>query len=277
MIMCGAVLVLALFFATRWITLPFQSPPPIDAPSSGEVARRFAWYCCLLLGAGIAAGISVVGTGGRLAMRLLAVTGGDDAQGRITEAEEVVGEITVGGTIGFIMFVGILFGVFAAAVYLVIRRMLPSGWAGGLLFGAASLVVIGPIGDPLRDENPDFDIVGPGWLAVLVFTALALALGVTLAAFTARLSAWLPPLSSDRRLSWRYVPLGLVALLGFQLTGPLVLIGVLVVAATRWPAVPRFVRSRPFLRIGQVVVIAVVTWSLVGAVDSVTGIVDRST
>ena len=38
-----------------------ESPPPIDAPSTAEVARRYAWYCALLLAAGITSGITVVG------------------------------------------------------------------------------------------------------------------------------------------------------------------------------------------------------------------------
>ena len=71
-------------------------------------------------------------------MRLLAVTAGDEAQGRITEAEEIVGEITVDGTIGFIVFNGIVGGVLAAAIYLVIRRLLPPRWLGGLAFGAGT-------------------------------------------------------------------------------------------------------------------------------------------
>jgi hypothetical protein len=272
---CGAVLLIALVLAVKWSAVPFQSPPPIDAPSVGEVARRFAWHCALLLGAGITAGICVIGTGGRLAMRLLAVTGGDEAQGRLTEADEVVGEVTLGGTIGFVLFVGIFMGVLAAAVYLVIRRMLPAGWVGGLLFGAGSLVVVGPIGDPLRDENPDFDIVGPGWVAVLMFTALALAFGVALASFAARLSLWLPLPSTDRSVLLRYLPIAAVALVGFQLTGPLVLCGALVVAATRWPAVVRWVRSRTFVRVGRIALVTVVVIALPGAIPSMADIISR--
>lgn len=43
-------------------------------------------------------------------MRLLAATAGDAAQGRRTEAEEIVGRITTGGSIGFIVFTGLFFG-----------------------------------------------------------------------------------------------------------------------------------------------------------------------
>ena len=37
-------------------------------------------------------------------MRLLAVTAGDAAQGRITEADQLVGAISVDGTMGFVIF-----------------------------------------------------------------------------------------------------------------------------------------------------------------------------
>ena len=46
--------------------------------------------------------------------------------------------------------------------------------------------------DPLRPDNIDFALVGPGWLAVTVYTLLALASGVATAALAGRLSHELP-------------------------------------------------------------------------------------
>ena len=43
-------------------------------------------------------------------MRLLAVTAGPTAQGRITEADQVVGRISLDGTLGFIVFTSLFFG-----------------------------------------------------------------------------------------------------------------------------------------------------------------------
>jgi hypothetical protein len=276
MLVCGAVLLAGLVLGARWSRLPFESPPPIDAPSAGEVARRVAWYCSWLLLAGITSGITVVGTGGRLAMRLLAVTAGDDAQGRITEASEVVGEITVDGTIGFILFGGIFAGVASSTIYLLIRRLLPAGWVGGLVFGAGLLVLFGSRLDPIRQDNPDFDVVGPGWLAVLVFTALALAYGVALTGFVARLSAWLPLPTTHPSDLVKYLPIGLVAAVGFTVTAPLIVVGALTVAATRWPPVLRAVRSARAVRIGRVALLALIVISLPGPVQSITDIVNRS-
>jgi hypothetical protein len=271
----GAILLVALVLGVRWSRLPFESPPPIDSPDPGEVARRYAWYCALLLAAGITSGITVVGTGGRLAMRLLAVTAGDEAQGRITEAREVVGEITVGGSIAFMLFTGVFVGAISAAIYLVIRRLLPPGWLGGLALGAGLLIVFGTTADPLRDENTDFDLVGPGWLAVVVFTALALAYGVALTGFVARLSAWLPLPSTERRVLVKYLPIGLVAALGFTVTFVLVLVGVLVVVATRWASLIGAVRSRAAVTIGRAALVVLVLYSLPGPVQSITDIVSR--
>jgi len=53
------------------------SGPVSSSPASGHLR--------------LVAGILAAGAGGRLVMRLLAVTAGPDAQGRITEAEKLVG------------------------------------------------------------------------------------------------------------------------------------------------------------------------------------------
>ncbi|MBW3641611.1 MAG: hypothetical protein KY447_01695, partial [Actinobacteria bacterium] len=93
-------------------------------------------------------------------MRLLAVTAGDAAQGRITEADEVVGTIDFGGTLGLYLFGGVFPGLLSGAVYVVFRPLLPSGGLGGVVFGLLHLVIAATRVDPLRPENPDFDIVG---------------------------------------------------------------------------------------------------------------------
>jgi hypothetical protein len=129
--------------------------------------------------------------------------------------------------------------------------------------------------DPLRDNNPDFDLVGPGWVAVLVFAALALAFGVVLASFMARLSAWLPLLSAERRVLVRYIPVGLVAAVGFSVSAVLVIVGSLIVLLTRWRPIVRFPRSAGFLRAGRAVLALVVIGFTPNAVSSVADIASR--
>jgi hypothetical protein len=273
---CGAVLVAALVLGVRWSGREFRAPPADGSLTAGEAARRFVWYASLALVAGTSVGMAVIGCGGRLAMRLLAVTAGDDAQRRITEADEVVGRITTEGTVGFVLFTGIFFGLAAGALYLLVRRLLPAGPLGGAVFGLGLLVVAGTVVDPLRDENPDFDIVGPGWLSVTVFTALAIAFGVVLAAVTARLSAWLPLIRFEPRVLLRYVPAALLAgLLVFPVTIALAVVGAVVVVATRWRRLVDAVRSPRAVLVGRVLAIALVVVSLPAALASVAGIATR--
>src|SRR3954447_26533901 len=160
MIVCGVLLLLGLAAGVRWSAAPFAAPERSAVLTAGEVARGYVWYSSIILTAGVVAGITVIGAGGRLAMRLHAVTSGDDAQGRITEASETVGKITTDGTIGFVLFNGVLGGVVFGALFLMVRRFLPAGRWGGVAYGLGLLVVLGSIMDPLRKQNSDFDIVG---------------------------------------------------------------------------------------------------------------------
>lgn len=193
MIACGLLVVTGLVAAGWWGGTGVEVPSdgdgdPAALPSPGFVARRYVWYVTVAVVSGLGSGVLLAGAGGRLAMRLLAATAGDAAQGRLTEAEETVGEITVGGTIGFIVFTGLFFGGASGALYLLVRRWLPHGRLGGVAFGGLLLVLLATRTEPLRADNPDFEIVGPSWLAVAVFTALVMAHGMLVAALAGRYS-----------------------------------------------------------------------------------------
>ena len=165
--------------------------------------------------AGLGAGILVAGAGGRLVMRLLAVTS-PDAEGSLTEADQIVGEITLGGTLGFVVFTGIAVGMLSAVLCALLRPVLPRGLAGGAVLGALMLVVVGSRVDPLRADNFDFNIVGPTWLAVLAFTVLALFQGMVTIALAERIAA--PPPLTGRLLTAGRIGVGvvvIVALPGF--------------------------------------------------------------
>ena len=127
----------------------------------------------ICLAGGTAAGLIAAGAGGRLVMRLLALTS-PGAEGALTEAQATIGEITVGGTLGFVVFSGIPAGVLAGALYALTGPLLPRGRAGGLALGAILLVLVGWAFEPLRADNFDFNLVEPDWLSVLSFTVLAL-------------------------------------------------------------------------------------------------------
>ena len=117
-VVCIALVLVGLVAVVRWGGLAVEPPPtsrpagagPTDPPPVSLVVRRYLWYLAVALLSGAAAGILAAGAGGRLVMRLLAVTAGADAQGQVTEAQEIVGRITVDGTIGFVVFTGLFFG-----------------------------------------------------------------------------------------------------------------------------------------------------------------------
>ncbi len=269
MIGCGVALALALAGAWRWRNVPFAVPDLHADLTAGEISRRYLWYVSIIITGGVAAGVAVIGAGGRLAMRLLAVTGGEAAQGRLTEADEIVGRITVDGTISFVTFNGVFGGLLFGALYLLVRRFLPAGPLGGAAYGLGLLLAFGAVLDPLRRDNPDFDIVGPGWVAVLTFTLLALAFGLVLQAFIARTSTWLPLLSTERRVLVRYVPPLALAAIGFSVAAFLVLVGAVVVLASRWRLVVDVVRSDRWVTAGRVLVIGAMLLSVPNIIGSI--------
>ena len=144
-----ALLVLGVALVVRWGHLRFETPPPPEQVTFAEQAKRVVWYLDVLTIGAVVAGLLAAGAGGRLAMRLLAVTAGDGAQGRITEADEVVGKITVGGSIAFIVFGGLFAGLVGAVIYMLLRKWLPSGRLGALALAALLLGTLGSRVEPL--------------------------------------------------------------------------------------------------------------------------------
>ncbi len=275
MVGCGVLLLAGLVSGAIWGGHAWVPLPEVLELSPLEVARRFVWHASIMLTGGIVAGITVIGGGGRLAMRLLAVTAGDDAQGRITEAEETVGRISLDGTIGFVVFNGVIGGVAAAGLYLLIRRFLPAGWLRGVVFGLGLLIVVGTTVDPLRADNPDFDIVGPGWLAALVFGLVVIGFGVVLSGVTAQMSSWLPLISTERAVLVRYAIPAAVAAVAFSITAVLAVVCVTVIVATRWQPLPRAIRSRRFLIAGRVILTGIVFVASPNAIANLTDIATR--
>ena len=100
-----------------------RSSAPDPRPSVRASVLRYLRGVAIALVGGFWAGALVTGPFVRLIMRLLAVTGGDDAQGRLTEADEVVGRINLDGTIGLIVFGGILPGLLSGAIYVAVPAL----------------------------------------------------------------------------------------------------------------------------------------------------------
>jgi hypothetical protein len=279
---CVALVLAGLAAVVRWSDLAVELPSvpaagagdQSDPPPVGLVVRRYLWFLTVAITSGISAGVLAAGAGGRLVMRLLAVTAGPDPQGQRTEADEIVGRISAGGTFGFVVFTALSIGVVSAAIYLLVRRWLPAGRAGGLAYGALLLVVAGTHIDPLRAGNPDFDLVGPGWVAVLAFTALALFHGMLIAALAGRISRAVPLLAPQPRAIAAHAPLLLLGLF-FAVIPAVVVVGIVVVLVTRVRPVVAAWHARRVLTSGRIVLAVAGLVALPGFVSAVADISGR--
>ena len=274
MVVCGLLVIGGIAATARWGGLSFQ---PLGPAAPATVAQRYFWNLTVAVTAGVGAGLLAAGTGGRLVMRLLAVTAGDEAQGKLTEAEETVGRISTGGTIGFVVFTALFFGLATGIIYMLVRRWLPAGRLGGLAYGGLLLVLVGSRIEPLRADNPDFDIVGPSWVALTAFGALVVAHGMLVAALAARYSRSLAPFSRNSRAWLGYAPLLALApifpVLAFFAAGGAV--AVLVGKTAGRPSPLGSGMSRGLLIGGRAVLCAAALIALPGFVSAVTDIAGR--
>lgn len=196
----------ALVLAGVVIVVRLGGDPP--APPRERGTRALLRSLALTGAAGLAAGALAAGAGGRLVMRLLALTS-PEAEGSLTEAEQIVGEISADGTLAFIVFAGLPAGLITAMLYVLLRPILPPGRIGGAALGAIALLLVGTRIEPLRPDNFDFNIVGPTWLSVLSFTALAVFQGLVTVALAQRVPG--PrPLTSREAAAGRIVLAALV-------------------------------------------------------------------
>ena len=178
-------LIIAATWSWRWRWLPIVTADPPATKRVGDSIRTLA----AALAAGLIAGAIVLGVIGRLVMRLAAALSEDVAQGRLTDAGEEVGQITAGGTIAFVVFIGLGGGIITAAAHLVLRRWLPQrAWAAGLV---AATLLAGTIGiaDPIDPANRDFAILDRIGLTLVLLLATAVLFGLTFMALAARFEA----------------------------------------------------------------------------------------
>ncbi len=141
--------------------------------------------------AGLIAGVIVGGLGGRIVMRIAAIAAPSRVNGIFTENGNVIGDITIGGTIALVIFVGMLGGVFGAIAYVIIEPWI--GWARRLrplAFGLALMAVAGHM--VIVPHNFDFAILRNEPLNVTMFLALFPIFGLTIAGIRHLLDARFP-------------------------------------------------------------------------------------
>jgi MFS family permease len=169
-----------------------SSPAGVPAASDVSTAARLAAVLREIARGGLAATLAgglVGGLGGRLLMRVAALLN-PDATGRLTENGEVVGAITLNGTLALIVFGGLLGGMAAGIVWVVVSPWLPGrGRTRWLLAAGVTLALGGSF--LVRSNNTDFLVLEPDPLLV----ALLLGLVALIGAATAWFDEWL-----ERRL-----------------------------------------------------------------------------
>ena len=216
---------------------------------------------------GALAGFLVGGVLGRLAMRLLAATSPAYAQGQITDDRAVVGDITLGGTIGLALFVTVL-GAVGGLIYLWVRRVLPPLRRARVLgFG----LFTGTVGGALFvHDHPSFDytVLTPTWLAVLLFIALPLLFGLAVAGLVETVDR---PAGLLRRAPvWSVVAAGLLVIaLALPLVAPF-LVAAFVIALV--PALRELWGSHAVTVAGSALLVAMVLWGAYGLVVDVVSV-----
>ena len=131
--------------------------------------------------AGLSAGIVVGGIGGRVFMRIAGAAASDRVQGFGTEAGFRVGEVTVGGTLALVIFIGLLTGVVGAVLYVIFTPWI--AWAGrwrGVLFGSLLFAVASATSDVMNPDNIDFFILKNPILLVSLIVLLFLGFGLVI-------------------------------------------------------------------------------------------------
>jgi hypothetical protein len=199
---------------------------------------------------GAIAGILVGGVLGPIAMRISGFAAGPALAGVSTANGERVGEITFGGSLAVVIFVGLPFGVVGGILYAIaepwLRRARP--WHG-VAYGAGLLLATGFL--VLDPSNFDFTRFGPPLLNVAMFAALFVIFGLTIAWLFDALRALRDGKGRAARVidisAWlSLVPTALVAMLfvggaaGLDpLSAILVAAVLLLPAIVRWRGLPR--------------------------------------
>jgi len=169
--------------------------------------------------AGAIVGVLVGGLGSRIFMRIAGAVAPDAMQGATTEAGARIGEITFGGTIALVVFVGIPTGIIGAALAVIFFPWLT--WAGrwrGVAFGVVLFALASATSDVMNPDNVDFLLIRNGWLMVLTILALFVAFGAALDAAVRALDRHLPSDEAGARFRALYA---VTALVGFLLVASL--------------------------------------------------------
>lgn len=163
--------------------------------------------------AGVIAGIAIIGVGGRIVMRISGAIN-REAAGAITESDNVVGDVTVGGTLTFLVFQGVLVGFLLGIIWFLVRDWLPTSLPLRVTLAGLLGTLVGGSGI-IDSGNIDFVLLEPAWLHVVMFLGLVAMAGATTAIVDAALDDHLPKGETESAIYGGLAALGLVVGLPF--------------------------------------------------------------
>jgi hypothetical protein len=140
--------------------------------------------------AGLFGGLVVVGIGGRIFMRVAAQID-PSSVGSLTSNGNRVGEITAGGTLGFVVFAGFLFGAYAAVLWVTVSPWLPGRGVIRALASGAVAVALGSF-FVIRADERDFRVLDPPSASIAMLVVIVAVLGAVIALTDDRFGRRLP-------------------------------------------------------------------------------------
>jgi hypothetical protein len=195
------------------------APPLVDARPASlpaiEILRDIARGGL----AGIIVGIVVAGLGGRLVMRVATMLH-ENTVGATTEAGEVIGHISLNGTLALMTFGGLGMGLLAGTIWVVVSPWIPGRGLARALMTAGAAIALGT--PPLiQRTNIDFVILDHDPVVVAMLVGLVGLVGFSIALVDGALDARLP--HPRPGLTRSIVVYGAITLLGLFLILPVVL------------------------------------------------------
>lgn len=169
--------------------------------------------------AGIIVGLLVAGLGGRLVMRVAAILH-EDAAGIFTENGEVIGQITLEGTLALMVFGGLGMGLLAGTIWVIVGPWIPGR---GLTRAIATALAAIALGTPMLIQrlNPDFVVLDHDPLVVALLIGLVGLVGLSIALVDGALDARLP--RPGRRVGIATTVYVVITLIGLFLIVPIVI------------------------------------------------------
>jgi hypothetical protein len=196
-----------------------------EAWPTGEILREISRGGI----AGLIVGVVVGGFGGRLFMRVAALLH-PEATGMATANGNLIGDITLSGSLALVVFVGLFAGLAAGVIWVTVQTWIPGSGLTRAILTMPVAVAIGARG-LLQVPNPDFLILGYDPVIVVLIVAFTAALGLSIALVDDWLDGRLP--HATTALSSTANAYGVLTAIGVTL-GSVIVIPAFLFGEQRW-------------------------------------------